>query len=104
MSYTRGSPADGPFSKRAGPGCTFGRCRLAVRICFFDQIEVVEQPFPGRCNPEIRLDRSRQQSAGSNQDFFILSQPRQELVRSASQTQLMRIGQGPAMLFSSARC
>jgi hypothetical protein len=56
---------------------------------FFDQIEVVEQPFPGRHNPALGLDGLGQQVAGSNQDPFILSQPRQKSVRSASQTQFV---------------
>ena len=72
---------------------SLGRANL-----FFDQIEVVEQPFPGRRNPAVRLDRRRQQIAGSDQDAFVLRQPRQQLVRSASRTQRVRFRQGLAML------
>jgi len=72
---------------------SLGRANL-----FFDQIEVVEQPFRGRRNPAVRLDRLRQQIAGSNQDAFILSQPAQKPVRSASHIQPVRARQNLAML------
>jgi hypothetical protein len=72
---------------------SFGRANL-----FFDQIEVVEQPFPGRRNPTIRHDRLHQQAAGSGQDAFILGQSRQELIRRISRAQFVQARQGPAML------
>ena len=65
---------------------------------FFDQIEVVEQPFPGRRNPAVCLDGLGQQVADSKQDTFIFSQPRQKLVPRASRAQLVRTRQGLAML------
>jgi hypothetical protein len=35
---------------------------------FFDQIKVVEQPFPRRGNPAVCLDRLNQQVANFNED------------------------------------
>ena len=57
---------------------------------FFDQIEVVEQPFPGRRNPAVGLDRLCQQLADFQQEIFILGQPRQKSVPRTSRLQLVR--------------
>ena len=65
---------------------------------FFNQIEVVEQPFPGRHNPAVVLNCRHQQVAGFNQDTFILGQTRQKPVRSTPQTQLVRGCQRLAVL------
>ena len=48
---------------------------------FFDQIEVVEQPFPGRSDPPVRSNGIREQTVDSNQDIFILRQSRKKRVR-----------------------
>ncbi len=42
---------------RQFPAVTLGQVSLGRANLFFDQIEVVEQPFPGRRNPAVRLDR-----------------------------------------------
>jgi len=41
---------------------SFRKMSLGRANLFFDQIEVVEQPFPGRRNPTIRHDRLHQQA------------------------------------------
>ena len=64
----------------------------------FDQIKVVEQPFPGRGNPAVCLDRLNQQVADSNEDGFILSQPLQQPALRTPRAQLVRARQGLAML------
>ena len=58
---------------------SLGRANL-----FFDQIEVVEQPFPGRCNPAVCLDCLCQQVVDFKQETFIFGQPRQKSVPRAS--------------------
>jgi hypothetical protein len=52
---------------------SLGRANL-----LFDEIEIVEQPFPGRRDPAVRLDRGRQQVAGLDQDRLVLGQPLQK--------------------------
>ncbi len=52
----------------------------------FNQIEVVEQPFPGRRNPAVCLYRLRQQIVDADQDAFILGQSCQKAIRSVSGT------------------
>src|SRR4249920_1887237 len=72
---------------------SLGRANL-----FFDEIEVIEQPFSGRRNPTVCLHRLCQQIADPDQDVFILSQPAQKLVRSLSGAQLVQAGQDLAVL------
>jgi len=88
---------------RQFPAVPFREVSLGRANLFFDQIEVVEQPFPGRCDPAVRLDRRRQEKTCSDEDVFVLRQALQELVRSASQTQLVRVRQGLAMMFHLSR-
>ena len=65
---------------------------------FFDQVEVVEEPFPGGRDPAVRIDRRRQKGAGSRQDAFILRQPGEKTVPDPSRTQLVQARKGLAML------
>ncbi len=65
---------------------------------FFDEIEVVEQPFPGRRDPAVRRYRRLQQLAHVDQDDFVLGQPGQQLVRRAPSGQLVRCRERLAML------
>src|SRR5688500_13695010 len=65
---------------------------------FFDEIEVIEQPFTGGRNPAGRLHRLRQQIANSDEDVFVLRQPTQKLVWSLVRTQPMQTGQDLAVL------
>ncbi len=65
---------------------------------FFDQVEVVEEPFPGRRDPAVRFHRRRQQVAGFRQDAFILRQPGQKPVPNPSRTQPVRARKGLAVL------
>jgi hypothetical protein len=48
----------------------------------FNQIEVVEEPFTGRRNSAVCLNRLRHQILDANQEAFILSQSFQEPIRS----------------------
>jgi hypothetical protein len=48
-------------------------------------------------SPAVRFDGGRQKIAGSDQDAFILRQPRQKTVRGARQTQDVRVRQGFAV-------
>ena len=65
---------------------------------FFDQVEVVEEPFPGGRDPAVRIDRRRQKGACSLQDAFILRQPGQKRIPDPSRTQPVRARKGLAML------
>src|SRR5437868_953381 len=65
---------------------------------FFDQIEIVEQPFAGGRDPAVRLDCCGQQIAGADQHAFVRRQTREQLIASAIGGQLMRRGEQPAML------
>ena len=47
----------------------------------FDEIEIIEQPFPGRHHPAALRGRRRQQFAHVDQGAFVLCQPSQEPVR-----------------------
>ena len=48
---------------------------------FLDEIEVVEQPFSGRCDPAVRLDSLDEQAVNSNQNIFVLCQAREKPAR-----------------------
>ncbi len=65
---------------------------------FFDQIEIVEQPFCCRGDLPVILDGSRQQIAGLGDDDVVFSEPRQQLVACAPGTELVRAGQRLAVL------
>ena len=65
---------------------------------FFDQIEVIEEPFPGWRDTAFFLNGSSQKLAGFDEEVFIFSQPREKLVLSAFLAQLMRAGKRLAML------
>jgi hypothetical protein len=52
---------------------------------FFDQVEVIEQPFLGWCDPLVCRNRRREQIADFNQNMFVVSQPRQKPVRRTPQ-------------------
>ena len=80
------------------PAVPLGQVSLGRADLLFDQIEIIEQPFAGRRDPAVRLDRLCQQIADSDQDVFILSQPAQQLVRSAVRAQLVQASQGLAVL------
>ena len=82
---------------RQFPAVPFRQVPLGRADLLFDQIEVVEEPFPGRRDPSVRLDRRRQQGAGFRQDAFILRQPGQKPVPDSSRPQAMRAGKGLAM-------
>ena len=83
---------------RQFPAVTLRQVPLGRADLFFDQIEVVEEPFPGRRDPAVRVDRRRQQVAGSRQDPFILRQPCQKRVSNSSRTHLVRAREDFAML------
>ena len=75
---------------RQFPAVPLGQVSLGHANLFFDQIEVVEQPFPGRRNPAVRLYRLCQQIADSDQDVFILGQPRSSWSEPVLRTQLVQ--------------
>src|SRR6185503_9344057 len=61
-----------------------GEVALGGADLLFDQMEVVEQPFPGRRDPAARRDGRLQELAGGNQDTFVPGQAREELVAAAA--------------------
>ena len=82
---------------RQFPAVAFRQVSPGRADLLFDQVEVVEQPFPGRRNRALRLDRCSEQIEGTDQDAFVLRQPREEPVRNAFQSQTVRARQGLAM-------
>jgi hypothetical protein len=64
---------------------------------FFDQIEVIEQPFSGWRNPQVRLNCLGQQIADADKNPFIFSQPIQQWVCGAFRAQCVGAGQGLAV-------
>ena len=71
----------GHSEPRQLPAVPFGQVSLGHANLFFDQIEVIQQPFSGRRNAAVRLHRLCHQIANFDQDRFILGQPRQKLIR-----------------------
>ena len=64
---------------------------------FFDQIKVIEQPFPGRGNRPVRGDAFGQQPADFNKHRLIVGKPRQQSIRQTAGMQPMAFGKSPAM-------
>ena len=77
---------------------TLGQVSLGRADLLFDEIEVVEEPFRGRRDPALGGDRRRQQVAYVDQHDLVCCQPRQELVRRAPRSELVRGRKGPPML------
>ena len=50
---------------------------------FFNEVEVIEEPFPGRRDTAFCSDRGRQKLTGLDEEVFILSQAREKLVGTA---------------------
>ncbi len=95
-----GQPGRGTVAQaRQFPAVTLGQVPLGGANLFFDQIEVIEQPLPGRRDLAGRRDRNHEQRADVDQGPFVLGQPRQKLVRPMSRRQLMRGRETPAVLF-----
>jgi hypothetical protein len=65
----------------------------------FDEVEVVEQPFPRRGDTPLGRDRRRQQIADVDQNDFVRGQPPQQVVRRSSQSELVRGRKRLAVLF-----
>ncbi len=76
-----------------------GQMPLGRADLLFDQIEIVEQPLRSGRNAIIRRDRRGQQVAHFHQDCFVLREPGQQAVGSASRRHPVRGGQALAVLF-----
>jgi hypothetical protein len=65
----------------------------------FDEVEVVEQPFPGRGDPAVLGDRRGQQPAHTDQGAFVGRQARQQAgPRRALGQRVCDSGENPAVL------
>ena len=64
---------------------------------FFDQIEIIEQPFRARRNPAVGRDCGGERITDCDQHLFIRGQPRQQLIRRARGRELVRTRQGLAV-------
>jgi hypothetical protein len=64
---------------------------------FFDQIEIVEQLFPGRRNPAFCPNRLLKQIANFDKDAFILGQPGKKPPSSVFHTQFVQARQSLAV-------
>ena len=81
------------------PAVTLGQVPLGGANLFFDQIKIIEQPFPGWRDPAGRRDRRHEQRADVDQGPFVLGQSGQKRVRPRSRRQLMRSRETLAVLF-----
>ena len=59
---------------------------------FLNQVKIVQQPFAGRGDATVRLDRRRHQTTGAGEDRFVFSQALQKPVRRPFQTDFVRYG------------
>jgi hypothetical protein len=57
---------------RQFPAVILRQVPLGRADLIFDQVEIVEEPFPRRRDQAVRIDRRRQEVAGSRQDALIL--------------------------------
>ena len=65
---------------------------------FFDQIQVIEQPFRSRGDAVFRHHRLGQLATGLDQYRFVGIKSRQQLVRLTLDRQAMHVGQSGAVL------
>ena len=72
---------------------SLGRANL-----FFDEIEVVEEPFPCRCNPPVSFYGLCQELTNVKEDAFILTEARQQLFGGMAHAQRVCCGKGLAVL------
>ena len=70
---------------------------------FFNQVEIIQQPFSCRRNPAIRLDGLCQKVVDSKQNPFVVGQSRQQFVVYIPLTQCMLASQGLAVLLHLVR-
>ena len=75
---------------RQFPAVTLRQVPLGGANLLFDQIEIIEQPFPGRRDAAALRDRLGQLAAHSDQGTLVRCQPRQQPVRRAPRRQLVR--------------
>ena len=64
----------------------------------FDEIEIVEQPFPRRDDAAIGRQRLGQQPASFDQDSFVVGESCQQAIGGPARRQLVRGGQEPPVL------
>ena len=76
----------------------FGQVPPGQANLFFDQVEVIEQPFSGRCDASTSLHRLGHQIPHIQQDGFILSQSSEQRVGLVLGTDGMQPREGLAML------
>ena len=88
---------------RQFPAVTFRQVAPGRLDLLFDEIEVVEQPFPGGRDAVVRCDGCRQPAAGLDQHALVRGQPRQQLIRHASLDQAVGGRQPHAVLFHLIR-
>ena len=83
---------------RQFPAVASRQVALGCADLFFDQVEVVQEPFTGRGDAAVRADRGREEIARPDQYGFVRGQPWQQLVCSAPGSQFVGGGQRLAML------
>ncbi len=84
---------------RQFPAVALGQMPLGGADLILDQIEVIEQPFPGRRDPAVLRDRDHEQPADADQDGFIVLEASQQAIRRVSGHQEVRVGEPLAVLF-----
>ncbi|MNV55090.1 hypothetical protein D3C71_1473140 [compost metagenome] len=80
-----------------------GQVPLGQPDLFFDQVEIVQQPFVGRGDLAALLHRLDQQRAGLGQQRLVFRQPGQQVVLRAEGTQGMFLRQRQAVGFHLLR-
>jgi hypothetical protein len=77
----------------------FGQVPLGHANLFFDQIEIIQQPFPGRCDASAPLHCLSHQIADFQQDGFTLGQSSEKLIRFMVRAHRVQSREDLAMLF-----
>ena len=88
---------------RQFPAVALGQMPLGGADLLFDQVEVIEQPFPGRADPSGCRHRLHEQGTDVDQGPLIGVQPHQQLVRCVARGQAVSRRPRPCRAVPSAR-
>lgn len=69
----------------------------------FDEIKIIEQPFGGRRDAMLPLDRLQRQAPRPDQDLFIFGEARKQFFRVSRGTQDMRLRERSAIVLQLLR-
>ena len=84
---------------RQFPAIAFRQMTLREPYLFFDQVEIIEQPFAGRRYRPVRIDGLHEQSANVDEQGSVFRQARQQQIRSAGSRDAVVFAECFAVLF-----